>query len=410
MKIREIIEPRSTSILPNENSLGKPIAHSEEALQNFWNWFNGSKIVDSQGRPLVVYHGTIADFSIFDIEKAGKGARFGAGHYFSGSKNTMDSYGQKENGIMMPVYLRLRNPMPEHLTAQQINKFMDALEVTKFTNGYDASEDHVRIREEALAAPSRARGILLSSFSYIVNKDWQRGVIAAGFDGIIETVFRELEYVVLSSSQIKSAIGNQGKYGQDEPNIIDEDEDGEYRGSHTAPDREQGSPLYDLCANGTFPADLYSAQGLKYYGNGSSEDVESYRIAMVYHHKPDAIVTIYRAVPDALKGLQKKITTLEKQKAMYMSRGKIPRDAGLLSGTQWYEWASDELDRLHGLPRQAQATYVINAGDWVAVSKRYAIVHGQAHLNNEYSIISKKVRAKDIFCVGDLSEWGYDPV
>ena len=40
------------------NSEGNRIAKSEQALRAFYNWFGDSKVVDSQGRPLVVYHGT----------------------------------------------------------------------------------------------------------------------------------------------------------------------------------------------------------------------------------------------------------------------------------------------------------------------------------------------------------------
>lgn len=40
------------------NSNGDRIAKSKEALRNFYKWFGDSKVVDKQGRPLVVYHGT----------------------------------------------------------------------------------------------------------------------------------------------------------------------------------------------------------------------------------------------------------------------------------------------------------------------------------------------------------------
>ena len=43
---------------PTKNSDGKPIAKSEAALRNFWKWFGDSKVVDKDGRPLVVYHGS----------------------------------------------------------------------------------------------------------------------------------------------------------------------------------------------------------------------------------------------------------------------------------------------------------------------------------------------------------------
>lgn len=49
------------------NSNGERIAKSEEALRNFYKWFGDSKVVDEQGRPLVVYHGarTETQFNTF---------------------------------------------------------------------------------------------------------------------------------------------------------------------------------------------------------------------------------------------------------------------------------------------------------------------------------------------------------
>lgn len=43
------------------NSNGDRIAKSKEALENFYRWFGDSKVVDEQGRPLVVYHGSKAN-------------------------------------------------------------------------------------------------------------------------------------------------------------------------------------------------------------------------------------------------------------------------------------------------------------------------------------------------------------
>lgn len=40
------------------NSAGNRIAKTEEGLRAFYEWFGDSKVVDENGRPLVVYHGT----------------------------------------------------------------------------------------------------------------------------------------------------------------------------------------------------------------------------------------------------------------------------------------------------------------------------------------------------------------
>lgn len=63
----------------------------------FKNWFNGSSITDQQGQPLVVYHGTDADFTSF---KAGP-------NYFT----TRTDYSYIRNcDVVMPVYLNIKNP------------------------------------------------------------------------------------------------------------------------------------------------------------------------------------------------------------------------------------------------------------------------------------------------------------
>lgn len=43
---------------PTTNSEGQPLASTEAGVRAFWNWFGDSKVVDAQGKPLVVYHGT----------------------------------------------------------------------------------------------------------------------------------------------------------------------------------------------------------------------------------------------------------------------------------------------------------------------------------------------------------------
>ena len=52
----------------------------------------------------------------------------------------------------------------------------------------------------------------------------------------------------------------------------------------------------------------------------------------------------------------------------------------------------------------------IERGNWVTPSLAYAKDHGINNLNNKYKIISKTVKAKDLYTDGgSLSEWGYDP-
>lgn len=95
---------------PTKNSNGDLIATNEESLINFWRWFGDSKVVDEQGRPLVVYHGTDAP----DIEEF-RGDAF----FFSRFSDIAGSYGasyseERQEGVepnIYSVYLRTTNPL-----------------------------------------------------------------------------------------------------------------------------------------------------------------------------------------------------------------------------------------------------------------------------------------------------------
>lgn len=102
------------------NSNGDRIAMSEPALQNFYKWFGDSKVVDEQGRPLVVYHGSPAtDIQVFDKSKIGLRdyGYFGKGFYFTPNSEMASFYytdnydgADYDSGKVYPVYLNLQNP------------------------------------------------------------------------------------------------------------------------------------------------------------------------------------------------------------------------------------------------------------------------------------------------------------
>ena len=129
---------------------------------------------------------------------------------------------------------------------------------------------------------------------------------------------------------------------------------GDYVGQHRAPTRDAGAPAFSL-AGDIYPDDIYSSKAVQYYGTGSDAmDRQTMGLLQSLRGKPDADVTIYRAVPKGVDNL--------------------------------------------------------NAGDWVTVSKQYAEDHGESALGGDFDIIEKKVKAKDIFTNGDsIHEFGYDP-
>lgn len=135
--------------------------------------------------------------------------------------------------------------------------------------------------------------------------------------------------------------------------------DTSYRMQHQP--NEEGAPLFDMTGGGFFPDDIYSSNGLRFYGNPNNEfDRESYKIIQKVRGNPEAEVTIYRAVPN-----EDSIST-------------------------------------------------INPGDFVTISKKYAELHGESGYGKDGTdkgkILSIKVKAKDLRSEGnDLNEFGYFP-
>lgn len=127
-----------------------------------------------------------------------------------------------------------------------------------------------------------------------------------------------------------------------------------YKGSHTAPKSDVYGATFDNL-QGIMPSNVYSQEGKRLYGLGDSKvDSEWYMSALKAKGKPDADVTVYRAVPKGIKD--------------------------------------------------------INDGDWVTPSKEYARLHGERTLDGDYEILSKKVKAKTLSTEGYPYELGYNEI
>ena len=88
--------------------------------QSFFRWFgdwinhpeSASKMVDENGEPLVMYHGTTEVFDAFANEFKGSTdpGDWGLGFYFSPKKSVAEDCGD----IILPVYLNIKNPVPDY--------------------------------------------------------------------------------------------------------------------------------------------------------------------------------------------------------------------------------------------------------------------------------------------------------
>jgi len=185
----------------------------------------------------------------------------------------------------------------------------------------------------------------------------------------------------------------------------------DYRGEHQAPDKSSGAPMHDL--QGTYPEDIYSSNGARYYGDngGDQRDQFSLSIMRACRGKPNTSVRIYRAVPQA-PTREDKIQTLQTHKRYILKHGKVPPGVSTnLNRSEYYTKISEELTALEAQHESAAAPKLsIHPGDWVTISRDYAKEHGESALNGAYKILTKTVKARDLYTDGNsFHEWGYDP-
>src|SRR5690606_33036146 len=129
-------------------------------------------------------------------------------------------------------------------------------------------------------------------------------------------------------------------------------------------------------------------------------------------NKPKKAVKIYRAVPHK-KSPEQEIAGLEKQKAYIMKNGRLPTGVDTnMNPSKYYEHISDVIKRIqkYQVGKTEEKSIMIKPGDWVTIERRYAVEHGKAALNGEYKILSKTVKASELYTDGNsLYEWGWNP-
>ena len=159
---------------------------------NFKKWFGNSKVVDSQGKPLVVYHGSPVDFNEFDKSKQNKLLKYGQGFYFTSNKQRANLYGEPKG-----FYLRINNPI-----TKDTSLYFNLIEKISTELGYIENPKSIEddIKNEKIYASSHAKA--------------NKIMIEKGYDGIILYD----EYIVFNPNQIKS-VNNNGNWSLEVDNI-----------------------------------------------------------------------------------------------------------------------------------------------------------------------------------------------
>lgn len=166
--------------------------------ENFEHWFDESSVKDRQGQPIVCYHGTGAQFSVFDNNKDG-------GHYFSTCKETAEFFSTNagqgwpndQQGRVVPVFLAIENP---------------------FVLDYDGL--HNAISESDHYDPQDPNTIHWPSLSTLIEEAKQEGHDGMWLIDIPEYNGKTADqWIAFEPHQIKSAVTSDGLYDPECPDM-----------------------------------------------------------------------------------------------------------------------------------------------------------------------------------------------
>lgn len=114
-----IIVSNTSMLAPNgRNSNLPPDLYKIVRTVKFKQWFgdwendpkNSSKVLDKNGEPLIVYHGTNATFDVFDSSLKGQRGSLRERFWcFSDNKKVAEFYAQNGNGTILQCFLNIRD-------------------------------------------------------------------------------------------------------------------------------------------------------------------------------------------------------------------------------------------------------------------------------------------------------------
>lgn len=229
----DIIESGATAAREDGPRYGTPV---QTETTEFKRWFGDSKVVDADGKPLVVYHGNA--FLRKDIKVFRTNSELGA-HFGSLDQAEMFADGGAKPRIIK-AYLRIKNPL----------RVLDA-------GAFDGSGITGQLRDlGVLDAKQYAAAVKLEN-SDALTPFLQKAIEAKGYDGVVYLNRREGpdffgpdgysgddiyamsdnellaefpdardSYIAFRPEQIKSAIGNRGTFDARNPNILLEPKSG----------------------------------------------------------------------------------------------------------------------------------------------------------------------------------------
>lgn len=228
------------------------VSENQTETENFKKWFGdwqknpakASKVVNEDGTPKVVYHGSPADFNTFSLKYLGtNGTNEGYGFYFTDDKEIAESYSkgteaqrhQGADGKLFEVYLDIKKPLSDTevtMSRAEFRKFLMEMnkqvdedgEPLDFLSNYgDVSWEGLQsVINSAMEVEYDGSDSDVNMIHSIINGCGNMEMVfnvlrkTTGYDGIIvkdatwggdQTI-----YVAFNPNQIKSATDNVGTF------------------------------------------------------------------------------------------------------------------------------------------------------------------------------------------------------
>jgi hypothetical protein len=208
--------------------------NKQTMTEAFKRWFKDSKVVDENGEPLVVYHGTNSDFEAFS--RVDGGNAYGPGFYFTASREEAEGYANGTGGArirpdgdgkprVIEAYLSAQNLFPllenRTLTRAELDRIESAVNNIMPRSTQYGTKKTLKAREYYMKGELASE--YDSGYPATAHNVWQNlpdearteAVRAAGFDGLNTSY----GIVVFEPNQIKSATGNNGNFDTNDERI-----------------------------------------------------------------------------------------------------------------------------------------------------------------------------------------------
>jgi hypothetical protein len=209
----------------------------------FKEWFgdwqndpkNASKVLDENGEPMVVYHGTKkGSFNEFKPNKGTKkvsNMQLLFGSHFASNKNDADIYVGKK-GTLYETFLNIKNPL--NLVQAQIKRGDPNFETAlKMAEELGIGKDYTLFTEEGnyggKSKEVQAIYLTANALNSIAPAKVNKSLLDSGFDGVNYTPYSpqggnmyinfSQSFIALEPNQVKSATDNNGEYSTQNNNI-----------------------------------------------------------------------------------------------------------------------------------------------------------------------------------------------